>query len=197
MYKRNADIAELAAVPGIVPQPAANTASGRLVDLALAADVAKRVRTAEVAAINDAQCAAALQAEHDALTESGPLAAALQQLQQTANQQQQTLVQVQQTTALLQHDVAEIRNSVDPVRVSNLFMNSHADTPESFLLAISRISDNTVPVNFPATVGDFRTLNANPIDGLLAFYGLPHGPATGSAKERLYRLGAYLHIRVR
>ena len=86
---RPADRPEFAEALNVGPVPAANTRDGRIVDLDIAADVAKKRRTDYYADINDRQCAAAIQAAHDALAEQSPLFALLQQTQQQMQQQQQ------------------------------------------------------------------------------------------------------------
>ncbi len=96
-YMRQADRPELEDAPNIVPVPAATTPEGRIVDLAIAADEALRCRMGPNPTINDRQCAAAIQAAHDALAEKSPLFALLQQTQQQhAKEMQQLRDELQQ-----------------------------------------------------------------------------------------------------
>jgi hypothetical protein len=92
-YNRRRDSPQFDDAENIVPTPQANTREGRIVDLALAADEAKRLRSFPYPTINDRQVAHSLLLAHRSLTEAtpeveaivGPLMARMNQVRHHSN----------------------------------------------------------------------------------------------------------------
>lgn len=75
--------------------------------------------------------------------------------------------------------------------------NAHVVHDMDVALAVVPLESGELPVHWPEggmTRAQLLELNAAGVDGLLADYGLPNGPASGSLAERRRRLA--LHIGV-
>jgi hypothetical protein len=215
MYKRENDLPHLDPMPNVAPTPQTNTPAGRIVDAALVASEAKRLRTSSPPYINDVQCAVAFQDEHNLLSQTGPILPILRQLQQQLQQlqqlqqqnqqqlqqqnqqlqqlQQQNQQQIQQGFLDLQGRLDLLDHRTSPARSIAIFENGGANAPVHPLTPVPRDTDMQIPPNFPATLHDARSLTGAAMDTLLRFYGLG---IAGSVQERKLRLGHYCGFRI-
>lgn len=170
-------------VPRVAPVPAANTADGQKVDLILAADETKRRRLADPPSATDAHLVATEQAKMDAFTGRDQILQAIHQMSQQLNAMNRQFDQRLQL----------IENCIHPRHQTALFENSCVRHDATAIVPVPRITDNTLPPNFPATRGDLKIMNGVDIDTFLDFYQLP---VDGMVAERRRRLAIHCHVRI-
>jgi hypothetical protein len=143
IYNRPAEEPYLERAPDVVPQPAANDNNGRIVDLTLAMDEAKRRRTTDPPSVNDRQVAVALQAQFNELLRPAqqPVIGILLQMQASVQQLQDTVQQLHIESQQMQANMQRIDGRLD--NVMNCFVALSSKAPHETRrdeLVSSRIS---------------------------------------------------------
>ena len=171
-FKRVADNRDLDDVPCVVPEPAADTPHGRIVDLVLAADEAKRRRLEHPASVNDAQVAESLLMNNrldglqDAMTDL--FRVVINRLNMLSN-----------------------LHNVDVVMA--FAVNGAAVNYTAPVQPVPRLLDMEVPPGFPQTLGELKNLSREAVDGFLHFYAIPIHGTDQLARHRLF---AHLGVRL-
>ena len=189
-FKRVADNRGLDDIPGVVTQPAADTPHGRIVDLVLAADEAKRRRLEHPALVNDAEVAESILSAHRAVDQEQPdvqaiVAPIMDQLQAMNNAMTDLFHVVIHRLNMLsnRHNV----NVVMAFAVNGATVNYTAPVQPVPLLL-----DLEVPPGFPKTLGQLKILSREAVHRFLQFYAIPsHGT------DQLARHHLFAHLGVR
>ena len=207
-FKRVADNRDLDDVPCVVPEPAADTPHGRIVDLVLAADEAKRRRLEHPASVNDAQVAESLLSAHRAVVQEQPdvqviVAPIMDQLQAMNNRLDQLQVMNNRLDGL-QDAMTDLFRVV--INRLNMLSNLHnVDVVMAFAVngaavnytapvqPVPRLLDMEVPPGFPQTLGELKNLSREAVDGFLHFYAIPIHGTDQLARHRLF---AHLGVRL-
>jgi hypothetical protein len=82
------------------------------------------------------------------------------------------------------HGAIHTSFQLQEMRDSSRYLNAKAASP-TFSFAGLPAGDGVVPADFPATLGEFWTLPAATVDGLLLAYGLPAQGGVAAKKDRL------------
>ena len=192
-YKRRRDDPDLQAAPVVIPDPAADTPEGRIVDLVLAVDEAKRQRLSMPALINDAQVAQAVLNAHRAIVQEQPdvqtiMMPVMRQIQDIRNRLDGIDTRLDAIANRLDN-----QENIDVILASAV--NNRAVNNAALVRAAPRLTDLQVPDGFPATLGELRSLGGRAINNFLEFYGIPIGGDVDERRDRLFaRVGVPLDV---